>query len=154
MCSWGAFFQRPLAAQEGPYQIWKYAWQKIASVRKVFYLRAGALDVIFSYGFGHILSKIFRSLGCLEWRSLRSIRLKFFIEHVFEKLVYSGNYYWLFLYKLLSKIHCKLVYFPFVIYIGNSIVIGEDTLISQNRARDFFSSELISSIFTPNTPKT
>ena len=40
--------------------------KKIGSVRKVFYLRARALDVIFSYGFGHILSKIFRSLGCLE----------------------------------------------------------------------------------------
>ena len=40
--------------------------KKIVSVRKVFYLRAGALDVIFSVGFGHILSKIFRSLGCLE----------------------------------------------------------------------------------------
>ena len=40
--------------------------QKIGSARKVLYLRAGALDVIFSVGFGHILSKIFRSLGCLE----------------------------------------------------------------------------------------
>ena len=37
-----------------------------ASVRKVFYLRAGALDVIFSVGFGHKLSEIFRFGGCLE----------------------------------------------------------------------------------------
>ena len=40
--------------------------KKIASARKVFYLRAGDLDVIDSVGFDHELSEIFRFLGCLE----------------------------------------------------------------------------------------
>ena len=40
--------------------------KKIGSARKVFYLRAGALDVIFSVGFDHELSEIFRFWGCLE----------------------------------------------------------------------------------------
>ena len=42
--------------------------QKIRSVRKAFYFRAGylVLDVIDSVGFDHELSEKYRSLGCLE----------------------------------------------------------------------------------------
>ena len=40
--------------------------QKIGSVRKAFYLRAGYLDVIDSVGFYHELSEKYRSWGCLE----------------------------------------------------------------------------------------
>ena len=40
--------------------------KKIRSVRNVFYLLAGYLDVIDSVGFDHELSEKYRSLGCLE----------------------------------------------------------------------------------------
>ena len=40
--------------------------QKIPSVRKLFYFRAGYLDAFFSVGFNHELSEIFRFWGCLK----------------------------------------------------------------------------------------
>ena len=74
--------------------------KKISSARRAFYLRAGALDVIFSVGFDHELSEIFRFLGCLECRSMRSNRLKKFLELVLGKLVYFCQ--------LLLNFLCKL----------------------------------------------
>ena len=41
-----------------------------------------------------------------------------------------------------------------VVYKGKLDFSKENTLISPKRARGFFSSELITSNFTPNTPKT
>ena len=40
--------------------------KKIRSIRKVFYIRAGYLDVKISVGFDHELSEKYRFWGCLK----------------------------------------------------------------------------------------
>ena len=48
--------------------------KKIRSVRKVFYLRAAALDVIFSVGFGHITPAEGRENNFVSLRRKKSLK--------------------------------------------------------------------------------
>ena len=85
---------------------------------------------------------------------MRSIRLKNFLELVFEKLVYFRQLLLNFLCKL--QMENTVIYSVFfaVIYKGKVNSNCRNTLISQKRAQEKFCGDLISSIFTPNTPKT
>ena len=85
---------------------------------------------------------------------MRSIRSKIFLELGFEKLVYLRQLLLNFLCKLQRESTVIYSVFLAVIFKGKVNSNCRNALISQKRARENFSSELISSIFTPNTPKT
>ena len=107
--------------------------QKICSVRKAFYLRAGYLDVIFSVDFAHKRSEKYRFCGCLRQSSSRSNSIfvsrqtrfgKFSvfgpITIEFSYVNYKGKY---------SNLHCIFA----VIYKGKVNSNCRNTLIFQKR---------------------
>ena len=85
---------------------------------------------------------------------MRSNSISENLELVFEKLVYLCQLLLNFLCKLQRETTVIYTVFFAVIYKGKVNSNCRNALISQKRAREKFSSELISSIFTPNTPKT
>ena len=122
--------------------------QKICSVRKAFYLRAGYLDVIFSVGFFHELSEKYRFCGCLKWRSRRSNSILVSRWARFWKISVSGPITIEFSYVNYKGKYTKLRCIFAVIYKGKVNSNCRNTLISQKRDRGFQRCYLISSIFT------